>query len=233
MTTPKMGKICVSLAEPDLTTAVAAAQRAEPLADVIEIRLDAITSPAIQPFPDLIKKPLLFTNRAKWEGGAFNGEEKDRLALLYEASEKGAAYIDIELKTDPVLRQDLIKATKNKCQSIVSWHNFTVTPSSQALRSILQEQYRSSADIGKIVTMALNFNDVLRVLTLQQEATEMGFPLIAFCMGRAGTISRVATLELGGFMTYAAPDSSNNSTAPGQIPVSLLRNFLSGLDDVH
>jgi len=232
MTPLKTGKICVSIAGHDLAMTLASAKEAESLADVLEIRLDAMADPAVQPFLDSINKPLLFTNRAKWEGGAFNGEEKSRLALLYEATEKGAAYIDLELKTDPGLRQDLIKTAKGKCRSIISWHSFKVTPSRQALNSILQEQYRTSADIGKIVTMAHNFSDVLQVLDLQREALEMGFPLIAFCMGRAGIISRVATLELGGFMTYAAQDSTN-STAPGQLPVSSLRNILAGLADAH
>ncbi len=218
----KTGKLCVSVAGQDVSTVLTAAQDAEPLADVIEIRLDSMDSPDIPAFIKVIKTPILFTNRAKWEGGNFNGDESARLERLHEAATSGAAYVDIELKTEPKLRQDLIKTAQGKCQTIISWHNFSVTPSKQALESILQEQYRSAADIGKIVTMASNFNDVLRVLNLQREAAEMGFPLIAFCMGQAGIISRVATLELGGFMTYASLNGKTN-TAPGQIPVNALK----------
>ena len=38
-------------------------------------------------------------------------------------------------------------------------------------------------------------------------------------------VSRLSTLRLGGFMTYAAPDGGDES-APGQIEVSTLRTML-------
>jgi len=223
-------KICVSVAGQDVSTILAAAQESESLADVMEIRLDGLPEPAVQPFLKSLRKPVLLTNRAKWEGGNFAGDEEERLKPLFEAAVGGASYIDIELKTGVESRQQLIKTAKGKCKTIVSWHNFTVTPSRQALESILEEQYRSTADIGKIVTMAHGFDDVLRVLNLQREAAELGFPLIAFCMGRAGAISRVATMELGGFMTYAAPNNGQN-TASGQLSAAALKSILKELEN--
>ena len=47
-------------------------------------------------------------------------------------------------------------------------------------------------------------------------------------MGKAGVISRAATLELGGFMTYAASDTGE-ITAPGQLSVSALRSILNAI----
>jgi 3-dehydroquinate dehydratase-1/3-dehydroquinate dehydratase/shikimate dehydrogenase len=226
-------KICVSLAGPDAATIMGAGRAAANLADVLEIRLDSMTRPEIEPFfVAAPQKPLLFTNRAAFEGGRFAGDEAARLQLLHEAMDAGASYIDIELKTAETLRRGIIKAARGKCKAIVSWHNFTVTPSRQALESILREQYRSGANIGKIVTMAHSFDDVLRVLDLQREAAVMDFPLIAFCMGRIGAISRVATMKLGGFMTYAAPDMSHN-TAPGQLPAATLKNIVRELENGH
>ncbi len=223
-------KICVSIADRDLGRALALAKTAAEQADVLEIRLDALAEPLITPFVEELKVPLLFTCRPEWEGGEFSGSEEERLALLGEAVSNGAAYVDIELRTGEGLRQQLISdARANKVKTIVSWHDFKTTASSQALRSIFQEQYRSGADIGKIVTMADNFQDVLRVLDLQDLASEMSFPLSAFCMGRAGMISRIATLELGGFMSYAAPDDGPLS-APGQLTVSAMRRVVEVFD---
>lgn len=220
---PYPGKICVAIGGTTSADILALAQKASSQADVLEIRLDGMAEPAITPFIGALSTPLLFTNRAAWEGGAFPGPEEKRLGLLHQAVMAGAAYIDIELKTDPGLRDALIQEAKaHGTQAIVSWHNFTATPSAPALRTILQEQYRSGAEIGKIVTMAQTFHDVLRVLTLQTEAAEIGLPLIAFCMGQAGIISRIATLGLGGFMTYAAADNGQ-TTAPGQLTISSLR----------
>ena len=203
-----------------------AARRAAGLADVIEIRLDPINKPQIEPFLAEITTPLLFTNRPEWESGFFKGPESKRLQLLKRAAEAGAAYIDIELRTDDKQRQHLIElARNNKCLSLVSWHNFTRTPPERELAEILTRQYESGAHIGKIVTMAHDFTDVLRVLQLQIIAREKNFPLCAFCMGKIGKISRLATLSLGGYMTYAAPDAAAN-TAPGQFDINSIRHIL-------
>jgi 3-dehydroquinate dehydratase-1/3-dehydroquinate dehydratase/shikimate dehydrogenase len=225
------GKICVALAGRTSDDILALAQRACAQADVLEIRLDSMDEPVLAPFLGVLSTPLLFTNRAAWEGGNFSGTEEERVNLLQQAVEAGVAFVDIELKTDAALRDALIRqAAEQETQSIVSWHNFTCTPSAPALRSILQEQYRSNASIGKIVTMAQTFQDVLRVLDLQAEAAEIGLPLVAFCMGPVGVISRVATLGLGGFMTYAAADG-NLGTAPGQLTISSLRVIVKELAD--
>lgn len=228
---PYPGKICVALSGTTSADILALAQSAAAQADVLEIRVDSMAEPAITPFIGVLPTPLLFTNRAAWEGGNFFGSEQERVRLLQQAIEAGVAFVDIELKTDSGLRDALIQqAAAQGTQAIVSWHNFTCTPSSQALRTILQEQYRSNASVGKIITMAQTFQDVLRVLALQTEAAEIGLPLIAFCMGPVGVISRVATLGLGGFMSYAAADGGIG-TAPGQMTVRALRAVIKELAD--
>ncbi len=221
------GRICVSVAHPSLEAALATARAVEAAADVIEIRLDSLETPAVRPFVEGIAKPLLFTNRPAWEGGGYAGDEAARVDLLIEAVAAGAAYVDLELRAEEAQRRRLLDAVKDSgCQCIVSWHDFKVTASAQGLAKIFQEMYRSGAQIGKIVTTARGFRDVLRVLNLQEEAAEMDFPLIAFCMGAAGVVSRVATCALGGYMTYAAPDTAT-ATAPGQLPVGALRRIFT------
>lgn len=224
-------KICVSVTGKTTKEAIAVAQQAESLADVIEIRLDSLAKPDVHAFIKALKKPLLFTNRPTREGGNYEGGEAERIGLLVEAARAGAAYVDIELQTEAELLNQFFKMTESTdSKIIISWHDFNGTASSQALASIFQQQYRSGAHIGKIVTTANSFQDVIRVLNLQIHAAEMDFPLIAFCMGNAGVISRIATLELGGFMTYAAPDSGS-ATAPGQLPVSTLRSIIKSITD--
>jgi len=228
--TSAVRRLCVSIAAATQDEALALAKKSETVADVIEIRLDSMQHPAISPFLQEIAKPLLFTNRPAWEGGNCQSEEKERLALLMEAATTGAAYVDLELNSEPTLAGELIAAARaNNCQTIVSWHDFKCTASRQALQEIFQRQCRSGADIGKIVTTARCFQDVFRVLALQEQAAELGLPLIAFCMGKSGMISRVATTELGGYMTYAAPDNGP-ATAPGQLPASALRAIFKEFD---
>ncbi len=227
--TVKKNRICVSIAAPSVDAALAAAKKAAELADVIEIRLDSLSVPSVRPFVDGVPKPLLFTCRPKWEGGQYEGEEAARIDLLVEAVRAGAAYVDIELRAEEDSRRRLLDAAKgSECRVIVSWHDFKVTASAQGLGKVFQQMYRSGAHVGKIVTTAREYRDVLRVLNLQDEAAEMEFPLIAFCMGPVGVISRVATCGLGGYMTYAAPDGGA-ATAPGQLPVATLHRMLSEL----
>ena len=223
--------VCVSVACEKVVQAVALAKHSERYADVIEIRLDSLSHPEIEPFVKNCTKPLLFTNRPDWEGGSFQGPEAARIGLLLQAVQHDCALVDLELKTAPELRGELLDVLLKHTQTalIVSWHDFSGTPSSHELGEILQQQIESGAHIGKIVTTANDYKDVLRILNLQTIAAENNFPLIAFCMGPIGTISRLATIKLGGYMTYAAPDGGKE-TASGQIPVSALRAMLKTLD---
>lgn len=234
-TARKPAGICVSIAAPassadPTAAALAAAIKAAPLADVIEIRLDSLAVKDVLPFTGNIDKPLLFTNRPAWEGGRFDGPEEERIAPLLAAIHENAAYVDIELQADIETRAILQNAAATTdTRILVSWHDFIGTPPTDELEKILLQMQESGEDIGKIVTMAHDFKDVLRVLALQQLAAEHDFPLIAFCMGKPGVISRLATLRLGGYMTYAAPDSGEG-TASGQTSVSILRELLEKLD---
>jgi 3-dehydroquinate dehydratase I len=223
--------ICVSIAGEKSTLAVETAKAAEKYADVIEIRLDTLSDPEIECFVKNLVKPLLFTNRPEWEGGLFKGAETARLELLIEAVRHDCALVDLELKTAPELRGELLDVLLQhpKTGLIISWHDFSGTPSREELGDILLQQMESGAHIGKIVTTAHDSMDILRVLSLQETAREINFPLIAFCMGTVGKISRLATTKLGGYMTYAAPDEGRGS-APGQIPVSVMYDMLARLN---
>lgn len=219
------GQICLSINGRTVEEVVRAAQDHGHDADLIEIRLDLLTVPEVTPFIEALTKPLLFTNRPGWEGGAWQGAEEDRVALLLDAVRAGAAYVDIELKAPKKSFARLVELT-GSCDTaaIVSWHNFKETPGTEQLLAVLDEMAESGADIGKIVTTAHDYTDTLRVLALQLRAKELGFPLACFAMGSAGQISRAATLSLGGVLTYGATDRAS-CTAPGQLTVAELRSL--------
>lgn len=218
-------RICVSIARETVAEGLAVAEAISPVADVIEIRLDRLKDIAVVPFLAHLSKPLLFTNRPIWEGGGFAGEEEARIVPLMEGVQQGAHYVDLELKAPSSSHEALLKEVENSsCRLILSWHNFQETPPKEELVGRLAMIQDKGAHIAKIVTMAHDYHDVLRVLMLQEEAAGMGIPLIAFCMGRPGVISRLATVELGGYMTYCAA-SEDEATAPGQLSVTVLRQL--------
>lgn len=223
--------ICVSVAGEKADLVLEIARQSQMHADVIEIRLDSLADPEIDPFVKYLDVPLLFTNRPEWEGGSFRGPEAKRVELLIRAAQQDCALVDLELKTAPELRGELLDILLQHPDTglIISWHDFAGTPADDELTEILVQQMESGAHIGKIVTTPKDFKDVLRVLNLLVTAAENNFPLIAFCMGEVGRISRLATIKLGGYMTYAAPDGGRE-TAPGQIPLTVLRDMLIRLD---
>ena len=220
-------RICVSIGRDNVDDALSVAQSVTAQADVIEIRLDCLSTPSVQPFMEGIETPLLFTNRPQWEGGQFAGEEDERLATLLDAVAKSAAYVDLELLASAESQQKMRSALQDSStQLILSWHNFTDTPSREELVGRMAMMQNNGADVGKIITTAHDHNDVLRVLQLQEIARKLDFPLIAFCMGGPGVISRVASCELGGYMTYCAVNDTE-ATAPGQLAVETLRKIYS------
>ncbi len=224
------GLICVSVMVEESAGILAAVLPVAALVDVIEIRLDGLRDPQIATCIASLPQPVLVTNRPAWEGGRFIGSEEERIDLLCQALQWGARYVDIELSTAPHLRARVQQeAKKLGAQVIVSNHDFQGTPNAAHLRATLQQMINSGADIGKIVTTAATPEDALRILSLQEVAMAARFPLSAFAMGAAGAISRLATLYLGGFMTYAAL-SPEQATAPGQITVQNLHTLLSLLE---
>jgi 3-dehydroquinate dehydratase I len=224
------GLICASVMAEESNDILAAVPSVASLIDVIEIRLDGLRDPRIASCIASLPKPVLVTNRPAWEGGRFTGSERERIDLLCQALQWGARYVDIELLAAPDLRARVQQeAKKFGAQVIISNHDFQGTPTAEQLRVTLRQMISSGADIGKIVTTAASPEDALRILSLLEEAMAARFPLSAFAMGVAGAISRLATLYLGGFMTYAAL-SPEQATAPGQITVQNLHALLSLLE---
>lgn len=227
MTMTAQGLICVSVASEDQHHILSAVTPVLPLVDVVEIRLDGMRDPQCGQCIAALDKPVLATNRPAWEGGQWTGSEEERVNLLCAALRWGARYVDVELATASELQAQIIQeAHRHQAKVIVSSHDFDGTPDAAQLHATLQQMMATGADIGKIVTTAVSAAEVLRVLALQQDALAHDFPLCAFAMGRAGTISRFATLFLGGFMTYAAL-SEAQATAPGQLTVDNLHRLLS------
>lgn len=229
-------RICVSIAGGTVVDALDIASSVSSQADVLEIRLDYLREPAISPFLEALETPLLFTNRPVWEGGLSSDDEEERIELLLEAVSKDAGYIDLELRTSNVLQQRMRTALQqSSTKLILSWHNFKDTPAREELVGHISMMQDKGATIGKIITTAHNHEDVLRVLQLQEVAERLGFPLITFCMGSPGVVSRVATCHLGGYMTYCAVND-DDAVAPGQLSVKALREIftlMGGRESAH
>ncbi|MHC4789398.1 MAG: type I 3-dehydroquinate dehydratase, partial [Planctomycetota bacterium] len=150
------------------------------------------------------------TNRPVREGGACDGPELPRLAVLRRAAELGADYVDVELDVVAQLGE-----LPGRTARIVSRHDCEGTPAD--LEGAFRRIRDAGPDVAKLVVTAPDLADVLPVLALL-ESHAAKLPLIALSMGEEGLVSRLLAGKLGAFMTYASRAEGRES-APGQVPV--------------
>ena len=213
--------ICIPIVGPSQDQALKDISQAQPLSDIVELRLDLIENPDLQTLLNALDKPCIVTNRTKLEGGQFKGSEEERVHILREAMEAGVEYIDIESATPRQYLQPILEA-KGKTKTILSFHHFSLTPDS--LPGIYEIMSETPADVLKIVTYAKGINDNIAMFNLLAQAKKDERPLIAFCMGEMGEISRILSPQLGGFLTFGSLDGGKES-APGQIPATTLKQI--------
>jgi 3-dehydroquinate dehydratase type I len=222
-------RICVPVVEATVHRARGKYQRAARKGLWTEVRLDYLEEPA----PNLARLfrtlpgPVIATNRLAAEGGRWTGTEADRLDLLSQALNLGVTCLDLELAADAIFRREIWER-RGKTRLILSWHDFAGTPETARLEAVLEEMLNAEADIVKMVAMAREPADNLRLLSLIPRAKAQGKEIIAFCMGPLGKWSRVAAPLLGSFLSFA-PFSKTGASAPGQLTVNDLKRVWNTL----
>ena len=219
--------ICIPIMAKDTAEAVEKIARANPLADILELRLDVMESFRLADMLQAASKPVIVTYRSKNEGGHGSADDETQAGHLFEAIEAEVDYADMEYRMPLELRRQILQ-NRRKTKIIVSVHILDRTPPKEELEEIFKSLTRTQADIVKIVTRAQRPVDNLRVMDLIPRATGMGLNIIALCMGENGRISRIASLLLGGYLTFASLDQGEES-ADGQIPVQEMREMLERL----
>ena len=207
------------IAVPIVATTAAEARRqirqAEPLADIIELRLDYLDEPDPLTLINACTKPVIVTCRARRDRGNFIGSETERIRLLQAAVDVGADYVDVELEAVGRIKRSA------KSKLIASFHDFERTP--EDLDEIHDRLAATKPDVVKLVTHANDIRDNLKLLALtRRSATTL--PTIAFAMGERGHMSRILTGAFGGFLTFGSLASGKES-APGQLTANELREL--------
>ena len=180
-----------------------------------EIRLDHVGHEKDwTPICSKINIPAILTLRANYEGGKCSGTEEERLKILQTALPQVAA-VDVELKSG--LAEKLHKAGK---PVIVSYHNFSATPTLDELRRITREAF-ANGDVAKISTM-INRPADLGILEKLLEESWPG-PLCVIGMGDLGVKTRTEFPKRGSCLTYGYFDKP---AAPGQLSAATLMELL-------
>ena len=192
-----------------LTTAVDAG------ADVVEVRVDFLSDePADERLAGLIAESpvdVLVTYRPMRQGGRYDGNESQRVALLTRALAMGARWIDVELDTPAELQPG--------GETILSHHDFDGCPDD--LDAIAATLDASPAEINKVAFAAAGPEDGLRALDLVRSCHK---PTIALAMNEAGLLSRILGRKFGAFGTFAALSAETVAT-PGQPTIDQLKNL--------
>jgi len=205
--------LCVSLMPETTDQAREALHRVAGLADLAEVRLDAMRIFDLDRLLDHPPCPVIITCRPAREGGLYDGPEADRLEALRRAVRLGARYVDVEHDSLSLLGDVPPERV------IASYHNFHETP--RDLLAIHRRLAESGAGTVKVAVTAGHILDTVPVLRLLQDAR---VPTIALSMGERGLLTRILAPKYGAALTYAADDTGPEA-APGQVTLGLMRDL--------
>ncbi|OTG60588.1 type I 3-dehydroquinate dehydratase [Acinetobacter sp. ANC 3903] len=206
-----------------------------PNADVAEFRIDLLefsadTKKVIalgQQLNQILKdKPLIATIRTHNEGGKMTVSDQDYEKIYREYLKKPfMQLLDIEMFRDAGSVAKLTQlAHDKKVLVIMSNHDFAKTPDQQDIENRLLKQDQMGADILKIAVMPKSKQDVFTLMNATLAVSQKSQkPLLTMSMGQLGTISRVATANMGGSLSFGM---IGEASAPGQIDVTQLKQLL-------
>lgn len=204
-------------------------------ADLVELRVDLIEDVEAVAAVLAGKRdvPIILTIRSQDEGGAWDGEDAERIALFERLGLELPGYVDVEYATwqrSSNLRQKIglvcetqsgepINRPLNKL--ILSHHNFEATP--EDVGEVLRRLQAEPAAVAKAAFMPADASDSVRILDALRQSAGVK-PTIVLGMGEAGLMTRVLARKFGGWLTFASLAAQQES-APGQPTIETLRQL--------
>ncbi len=171
--------------------------------------------------------PLVLTFRSAAEGGAWDGDESERMSRLI-ALGPIADYLDVEWSAwerSANVRQKAGLARREgrgqgAAKLILSLHDPRGRPA--RLTSQVQRLWdERRADAVKIAWRARSVRDNFEAFEILRAAPK---PTTVLCLGEDGLMSRVLARKFGAFASYAAA-ADDRPGAPGQLTVETMRRL--------
>jgi 3-dehydroquinate dehydratase / shikimate dehydrogenase len=179
-------------------------------ADLVELRLDGVHDIDVAGALAGRTVPVIVACPPRWEGGAFDGPEEQRLGFLAEAVRLGAEYVEVEWRAS----YSPLPAIRGGRGVVVSSHDFDGVPDDLAGR--WRAMRATGAEVVKLAVTARTLCDNLPLFELAGPAGDSGGSVL-LAMGLAGLASRVLAARLGSRWTYAG-----DAIAPGPLPAELM-----------
>jgi 3-dehydroquinate dehydratase I len=191
--------------------------------DLCELRIDLLCrlSADLEGFVGKLPGPKILTVRDPNEGGANAISEITRLEL-FERWLPLCDLVDVELLNLSRFSGLVQQAESTGKGVIVSFHDFTQTPSLEKLQEMLDGCRTGESQIFKVATRVARWSDVETLARLVQGNPESR--LAAMGMGEFGKLSRLVLARLGSCLAYG---SVGAAVVPGQWPVTELARLLS------
>ena len=224
-------KICLTLTGKTLEEDIEQYRSQRYFADMVELRVDLLKKgerAKVAKFPAMLAKeatwrvPCLLTFRRKCDGGAFEGDEAERVKFFEKVlaaknakvAEGSFDYVDFEEGFGD--GQLVALAHKAGANVVRSLHKFDGPVKN--LKAKLRELAKSG-DVAKVAFMPRNLGDVVKVF-----AEDLGdVPRVVCAMGAQGFATRALASRFGSLWTYASVgglDSIGHIT-----PYELVRDF--------
>lgn len=194
-------------------------------ADLLELRIDYLKNYEISKLIDTIKKidyPMIGTNRDNKNKGYFKRSEEERINIL-KAIAPYVEYIDCEIETEKRYIDELLEISN---KMIISYHNFTYTPSLNDLYKVIEKESEFSklkkGSLNKVAVNPLNMNDTLKILKLLEKYPNT----IAISMGELGAYTRAIAHKFNSPIVFASVDKKS---AKGQISIEKMKYLQKNL----
>ncbi len=200
-------------------------------ADIIEWRADwfeddANWQDAVRAMRKAVTKPVLYTFRTRAEGGVRTEPISDASwrKKVREAIESGL-FEAVDIEYERHRSEDLVNAARaSGVTSILSWHSFVPSYTEIDFYDRLLDMSKTEADVLKLVAMPDHPAYVADFCEQVASASrEINQPVIAMCMGKTGSITRIGSAVFGSSATFA---SAAARSAPGQLDAETTRRLL-------
>jgi 3-dehydroquinate dehydratase/shikimate dehydrogenase len=173
--------------------------------DLVEVRLDRFgMAPELHELIAAKPKPVIMACRRVQDGGAWDGSEAERLALLRQCIVSKADYVEIELDVADEIRKF------PPAKRVISYTNLRETPSDIA--EIYAEAQTKNPDVIKLTTLARTPEEAW---PLVQILAKPPVPTVVVGLSKPGVMLTVLGKKIGAPWTYAALERGMEAY-PGQ-----------------
>lgn len=205
--------ICISINQESRRLALVDMLNAAKQCDLLEVRLDRFgMAPGLSELLTVKPKPVIMTCRRPQDGGAWDGNEDERLALLRQCIVSKADYVEIELDAADQIRPF------PPAKRVISYTNLKETPADIA--EIYAEAQTKKPDVIKLTTLARTPEEAW---PLVQILAKPAVPTVVVGLGKPGLMLALLGRKIGAPWTYAALERGMEAW-PGQPTVSDLRD---------